>query len=159
VVATFSVTEPVTMIPPVRPLWMIRGGVPTSAPAASVVVRVLVATGPRASSAPPVNVPWASASAGPSAGSAAPATPACQTSERGNVVKKVGETAAFGLTQDEFVVSFVIDKIMVGAKCTSQFAQKPEHGSFLRLDVRAETKPNMPTNNFDQPVRLFHGRR
>jgi hypothetical protein len=45
VIATFSVTEPVTTIPPICPLWMIWNSVPTSAPAAIVVVDVLVATG------------------------------------------------------------------------------------------------------------------
>lgn len=94
-------------------------------------------------SAPTVNVPQASVAPVPES---APAAPAGNVSDRGNVIKKVGETAAFGPTQDNLVVSFVVDKITVAAKCPGQFAQKPEHGHFVRLDVRAETKPAMPAN-------------
>jgi hypothetical protein len=94
-------------------------------------------------SSPTVNVPQASATAAPAS---PPATPAGNTSERGNIIKKQGETAGFGPGQDDIEVTFVVDKITVDAKCTSQFAQKPEHGHFVKVDLRAETKPTMPTD-------------
>jgi hypothetical protein len=75
-----------------------------------------------------------------------PDAPAGDRSERGNVVKQVGETAAFGPTQDQLVVKFVVDKITVGAKCTADYAQPAERGTFVKVDMRAETDPTMPAN-------------
>jgi hypothetical protein len=79
---------------------------------------------------------------------AAPVAPADDRSERGNVVKQLGEPAAFGPTQDQLVVKFVVDKITVGAKCTEPYAQAPERGTFLKVDLRAETEPTLPTDGF-----------
>jgi hypothetical protein len=79
----------------------------------------------------------------------APGAPAANMSERGNVMKQLGEIGAFGPTQDNLVVSFAIDKITVDAKCTAQYSMgKPEHGHFVKVDLRAETKPNMPADGF-----------
>ena len=105
---------------------------------------VLAACSAPATSTPQLNVP--PASEGAPATPAAPATPVGDVSERGNVKKQPGEVAGFGPTQDNIVVTFAIDKITVDAKCTSSYPQKPENGHFVKLDVRAETKPTMPTD-------------
>ena len=76
--------------------------------------------------------------------SAPAAAPEGDTSERGNVVKKPGEVAGFGPTNDDIAVTFAVDKITVDPKCTSGYSQKPENGHFVRVDLRAETKPTMP---------------
>jgi hypothetical protein len=105
---------------------------------------VLAACSAPAPSTPQLNVPPAPEV--PASAPAAPATPAGILSERGNVVKQLGEVAGFGPTQDDIVVTFAIDKITVDAKCTAQYSQKPEHAHFVTLDVRAETKPTMPND-------------
>jgi hypothetical protein len=50
VIATFSVTEPVTMIPSICPQWMIRNSDPTASPPAGMCVGMLGATGRKPSS-------------------------------------------------------------------------------------------------------------
>jgi hypothetical protein len=89
--------------------------------------------------APQLSVPPASAAA-PTVGG--------QQSERGNLIKQLGETAAFGPTQSQLVVSFAIDKITVDPKCTSAYAQKSEHGHLVKIDLRAETDKALPTDGF-----------
>ena len=113
-----------------------------AAAAALALPALLAACAAPATSTPPLNVPPAPEVSAP----AAAATPAGDLSTRGNVVKQPGEIAGFGPTQDNIVVTFAIDKITVDAKCTSSYAQKPENGHFVKLDVRAETKPTMPTD-------------
>ena len=113
-----------------------------AAVALALSVLVVACSATPATTPPQLNVPPA-----PQVAVAAPAAaPAGDTSERGNVVKKPGEVAGFGPTQDNIVVTFAIDKITVDAKCTASYSQKSEHGHFIRLDVRAETKPTMPTD-------------
>ncbi len=63
--------------------------------------------------------------------------------------RRAEEIAAFGPTQDNLVVSFAVDKITVDAKCTAKYASgKPEHGHFVKVDLRAETKPSMPADGY-----------
>jgi hypothetical protein len=107
----------------------------------------LSACSARATDAPALNVPVASeAPAAAEDGPAGPATPVGNMSERGNVIKQLGETGGFGPTQDNIAVTFAVDKITVDAKCTAQYAQKSEHGHFVKVDLRAETKSTMPPN-------------
>lgn len=86
-------------------------------------------------SAPVVNVPTSS----PSQAS----VPTAPSSVRGNLIKHVGETAAWG-TDDS--VSYVVDKITVDPRCNSGFASRPENGHFVRLDIRVETTVTMPVD-------------
>lgn len=66
--------------------------------------------------------------------------PALEKSERGNLVKQVGEGA--GMTYEgEQTVSFVINSITVDAPCTAEFATPPENGHFVILDVSVKTEP------------------
>jgi predicted small lipoprotein YifL len=97
--------------------------------------------------APQLNVPPASTAEQPAPAPAAGG----QQSERGNLVKQLGESAAFGPTasgQVDPVVTFAVDKITVGAKCTSAYPQPAEHGNLVRIDLRAETAKTLPTDGF-----------
>lgn len=64
-------------------------------------------------------------------------------SERGNLIKNVGDVFGLG-TSDESVASFVVTKITVDPQCTSEFAEAPEHGHFVRLDIEGETTADLP---------------
>jgi len=87
------------------------------------------------------------ASAGPEASE--PAGPA--KSDRGNVIKQVGEEAYVTLLdRDERVVTFSIDAIRVDQPCNSGFADEPVNGHFVGIDVRAATTPNLPADWFIQ---------
>lgn len=64
-------------------------------------------------------------------------------SERGNLIKKVGDVFGLG-SVDESVASFVVTNITVDPQCTSEFAEAPEFGHFVRLDVEGETTADLP---------------
>jgi hypothetical protein len=90
----------------------------------------------------------------PTTPSAAPETsePAGPSkSDRGNVIKQLGEEA-YGtlLDTDERVFTFAIDAIRVDQPCNSGFADEPANGHFIGIDVRAATTPNLPADWFIQ---------
>ena len=89
-----------------------------------------------ASSAPP-------AAATPSSSAFGPA----QTSPRGLLVKKVGQPAGFSNPGGEVTATFVVDKITVDGRCTGEFAEQPENGHFVILDIRVETTAAMREND------------
>ena len=89
---------------------------PPAAPAATVDV-------PPATSAPPVG-----------------------QSERGLLIKRPGDVAQFGVTQDALTVKFVVDKITVDPKCTGAAARPAENGHLVRIDLRAETTSALPAS-------------
>lgn len=64
-------------------------------------------------------------------------------SARGNLIKQVGDVFGLG-SSDESVASFVVKSITVDAACTSEFAEAPEFGHFLRLDIEGETTADLP---------------
>lgn len=88
-----------------------------------------------AASTPPL-APATSSAFGPS-----------ETSPRGLLVKKVGQPAGFSNQAKEVTATFVVDKITVDGACTGQFAEKPENGHFVILDIRVETTPAMTEND------------
>ena len=114
-------------------------------PFAAVAIATLALAGcSNQAPAPSVDVPVATA---PAVAAATPtSTAAPGTNERGNLVKAPGETAGWGVTNDDLSVKFVVDKITVDPKCTSQFASKSENGHLVQLDIRVETTATMPTN-------------
>lgn len=81
------------------------------------------------------------------------AQPTSGLSERGNMVKRVGESAGITLEGHESTpaLTFVVNKIDVNAKCTTTYAQKPENGHFVTVDISAETGPQ------DQFKNAFYG--
>lgn len=93
---------------------------------------------PDAQPAPSVEPATSTPSPTPTASAAEPTQ-----SERGNLVKEVGDTFGLGAEGGGSLASFVVTKITVDPQCTSEFAEAPEHGHFVRLDVEGETAPEL----------------
>lgn len=64
---------------------------------------------------------------------------AAGTSPRGNLIKRVGEVFGFGDSIDALDASFVVTSITVDPGCTGEFAESPENGHFVRIDIEGET--------------------
>ncbi|UOQ58134.1 DUF4352 domain-containing protein [Leucobacter allii] len=66
-------------------------------------------------------------------------------SERGNLIKKLGETAGVVYNDDDVNdVELVIKSIVVDAPCTAEYALPSERGHFIRVDMDVVTTPNYP---------------
>ncbi len=111
--------------------------------AVALFIAALALTGctpsPSESAAPTVP-PAATPSSSPSSDAAAEPT----TSDRGNVIKAVGDTFGLSAKDGSSVASFVVNAITVDPGCTSEYAEAPEHGHFVRLDVSGETTATLP---------------
>lgn len=73
-----------------------------------------------------------------------------ERNERGNIEKSVGEEG--GLTDEttgETVLTFAVDKITPDFQCTGEFAEGPERGHFVAIDLRMATAP-APTFDAEQ---------
>lgn len=70
-----------------------------------------------------------------------PANP--QTSPRGNLIKQRGELAGIRDANGEYLVSFTVNAIDIDVPCTGPYADPPEHGHFVAVDVSVETSPKM----------------
>lgn len=66
-----------------------------------------------------------------------------KVSDRGNVIKEVGEGSVLLASDGSEMARFSIDSITVDGKCTGQHALKPENGHFLILDMQVSTKPSL----------------
>lgn len=79
------------------------------------------------------NVEPATAEASPSADQ--------ETSPRGNLVKKIGQPAGIHALDDpsKNVVTYVVKAIEVDPVCTASYAQAPENGHFIAVDMEVET--------------------
>ena len=88
-----------------------------------------------------------SATASPSATSTSDATPTDNSdsgtdrSERGNIVKRVGQPAGVSDPDDpdDVLVNFTVKDIRMDAPCSGSFPDKPENGHFVTVDIAAET--------------------
>lgn len=98
------------------------------------------AVAPTVDSASPTAEPSASAST----------APAAEKSERGNLVKKVGQGAGLSTPEGEQTVTFVINSITVDGQCTGEFATPPENGHFVILDVSVKTEPTLAETDYPQ---------
>jgi hypothetical protein len=112
--------------------------------ATAVAAVALTACSNSSPSSPTVDVPTTAAAA-PAPASATPAADANE-SARGNLIKQIGETAGWGVSNADISVKFVVDKITVDPKCTTQFATPAQNGHLVKVDMRVETTPSMPTN-------------
>jgi len=63
-------------------------------------------------------------------------------SERGNVIKKVGEGANITNKDGEELIVFGVDSIELDPGCTNAEAMEPENGHFLVVSMTAETGPS-----------------
>ncbi|MGJ9402422.1 hypothetical protein [Arthrobacter sp. KK5.5] len=113
-----------------------------------------------------VSVEPAASSAGPTTAASAPESSAAPSgaieteeaeasetvsgdlSERGNMVKKIGDSAGLTGPDGETLVEFTVHSIEVDPKCTGQFAEKSENGHLLALDVSVATKAGMEEAHF-----------
>ena len=74
-------------------------------------------------------------------------TPLGATSQRGNHIKAIGDTAGMYETDPANPwLEFQITAATLGGECTSEFAEDPENGKFLILDITASTATNWPAD-------------
>ncbi|QEW01236.1 DUF4352 domain-containing protein [Microbacterium caowuchunii] len=66
-------------------------------------------------------------------------------SDRGNLVKEVGQLAGMTLGEDSAVpvAQFVVTDIVVDIACTDQYADPPKNGHFVGIHLNVETTPEL----------------
>lgn len=64
-------------------------------------------------------------------------------SERGHLLKEVGQTAALGSDLDSVAVSFTVTDIETNFTCTSSFSEPPQNGNFIALSLDIQTTPEL----------------
>lgn len=101
------------------------------------IVTSSIAAGIRSAtdSTPPTIPPAASSSALPTD------TPVEAKSDRGNIIRTLGQGAGLADKSGNQAVSFVLNKITIDPECTSEFARPPQNGHYLALDISAQTFP------------------
>lgn len=85
------------------------------------------------------------ATAAPAETSAPADTP--EKSERGNLIKNIGDGASFSNNGVE-LASFVVNSITADPQCTGQFAMAPENGHFIAVNVSLATTPELANEMF-----------
>lgn len=113
----------------------------TAAPTPSVTP----SPAPARTTPPPAPAPTQSA---PPPAAVPPVNP--QTSPRGNLIKEVGELAGVRDANGEYLVTFTVNDIIVDVPCTDPYADAPENGHFVAVDVSVETSPNMLNSDLIQ---------
>lgn len=80
-------------------------------------------------------------SVSPAATTPAPASPSETQAgnERGNVVKKLGETAYLETADGATLAKFKITKIQVDPKCTGAAVDKPQNGHYIAVTMDIQT--------------------
>lgn len=86
--------------------------------------------------APDITPISTSASATPSPSAS---TPEGKTSDRGYLVKEVGDIAGMTNAAGDQTVTFVVKKVDRHPKCTSIHAAKPENGNLIGLQIDVQT--------------------
>lgn len=64
-----------------------------------------------------------------------------ETSDRGLLVKEIGEVAGLGDSPVEAMAEFTVDSIEVAGACTSEIAEEPENGYFVMVTITATVQP------------------
>lgn len=109
------------------------------------IIVAIVATGCATEEPAPTIEPSAAVEADvdavPTTGAATP-TPSESTprevSQRGNIVKQLGETAGYTNVDTGVVESeFTVDAITVDPECTAEYIEPPEHGHFVVATITA----------------------
>lgn len=119
------------------------GGTPQATPAAPTVTPATEAT------------PTANATSSP-APTPSPSPTVARTT-RGNVVKKVGETAWVRNNDGSTAVTLVVKSIQVDPVCTSGVVEKSKSGHLVVLDVDVETTPALADHINKQFLFAIHG--
>jgi hypothetical protein len=77
----------------------------------------------------------------PAAPSSALPTPGETKSDRGNIIRTVGQGAGLSDKSGHQAISFVVNKITIDPACTGKYAQPPDNGHFLAVNISAQTYP------------------
>lgn len=64
-------------------------------------------------------------------------------SDRGNLVKEIGELGGVVNEAEEFLISFIVSDIDADFDCTTDFADKPENGKFVGLKFEVTTDSSL----------------
>lgn len=113
---------------------------------AAALIAVLALTGCTVKTAPAADeTPTATAAEDTPSPTPTPTGPA--ESDRGNLIKSVGDTFGFAVDGEQ-AMTFTVTAITPDAACTSEFAEQAEHGHYLRLDVQGETTASLPEDLF-----------
>lgn len=67
------------------------------------------------------------------------ASTSAETNGRGNIEKQIGEEGSVTGEHGENIYSFKVTGIEPDFKCTAEFAQAPENGKFIKLDIQVST--------------------
>lgn len=74
-------------------------------------------------------------------------------SDRGNIVKTLGQEGGFFGPNDPdgtgpLVLSFTVDSITPDVECNSGFASPPDNGHFIGIDLRVSTSADYPADEY-----------
>lgn len=102
-------------------------------------------------------------SSGEDDGQAAPSLPSTSSaaesdgparSDRGNIIKAFGEEGGFcsptatTCTAEDLVLTFTVDSVTVDPECTSGFANPPDNGHFIGINLRVATSAEYPPDYY-----------
>jgi len=109
-----------------------------AAAASALLIVALSACSPVASTAPVETkasepVPAATPSATPTP----TPTPTSEKSTRGNFIKSVG--VPFGFGEGDARAEFTVNGITLDPACTAEYAEQPENGRFVKVDISGRT--------------------
>lgn len=73
-----------------------------------------------------------------------------EKSDRGNIVKQIGEVAAVAPDGEagEPLVEFVVTDIETDAECSSEYAQEPANGNYIVISMEVTTSPKLADEEF-----------
>lgn len=69
-------------------------------------------------------------------------------SERGNLVKEVGQLAGVSLADDTVAARFAVTDIIVDPQCDEEYADAPANGHFVAIHLNVETTPELAQDEF-----------
>lgn len=69
-------------------------------------------------------------------------------SDRGNIIKELGEGAGVSNYEKESIAEFVVNGITVDPACTAEYSAPPENGHFIALDVSVKTYPELAEDSY-----------
>lgn len=73
-----------------------------------------------------------------------------EKSPRGNLIKKIGETASVATEggEGDVLVEFAITDVATNADCTNEYADEPANGNFVVVTIEATTMPELAEQEY-----------